>query len=197
MTEVRDEFTGEPADQNISVYINSKMEAFCTDLIFPFGIPANGIISVFVGDFSALDPREGYEWTERADNVSKQKLVVLCRPYQASIDEPVSDDDVDEFLCGICKKSLRTRKSCHHHVWSHLNPADSSKRFKRPACIKAFSTSWAQKYHYKMKHVGTRPSPHRRTGYSLGTYKARTPRPRRFVAPCARSCSSIAKFASC
>ncbi|KAH7948613.1 hypothetical protein HPB51_028458 [Rhipicephalus microplus] len=77
---------------------------------------------------------------------------------KSSIDEPVSDDDVDEFLCGICKKSLRTRKSCHHHVWSHLNPADSSKRFKRPACIKAFSTSWAQKYHYKMKHVGTRPS---------------------------------------
>ncbi|XP_075735801.1 uncharacterized protein LOC119186202 [Rhipicephalus microplus] len=307
MTEVRDELTGEPADQNISVYINSKMEAFCTDLIFPFGIPANGIISVFVGEFSALYLREGHEWTESADNVSKQKLVVLCRPYQgkptcvpvphvlpnegesdleesqgdtvlsqdimeavckerkstsdrmvisgahlklpstelglsniepdendrssavdleeftvgspvpsvddadvsgspvdpelphiidrsapafnlfssseesedespcvkkrrnflrraaavpssakSSIDEPVSGDDVDEFLCGICKRSFRMRKSCQFHVWSHLNPADSSKRFKCPACIKAFSTSWAQKYHYKKKHVGAR-----------------------------------------
>ncbi|KAH7986825.1 hypothetical protein HPB51_004838 [Rhipicephalus microplus] len=82
MTEVRDELGGEPADENICVYINSKMESFCTDLIFPFGIPANGIISVFVGEFSALYLREGHEWTESADNVSKQKLVVLCRPYQ-------------------------------------------------------------------------------------------------------------------
>ncbi|KAH7958069.1 hypothetical protein HPB51_027947 [Rhipicephalus microplus] len=307
MTEVRDELGGEPADENICVYINSKMESFCTDLIFPFGIPANGIISVFVGEFSALYLREGHEWTESADNVSKQKLVVLCRPYQgkptcvpvphvlpnegesdleesqedtvlsqdimeavckerkstsdrmvisgahlklpstelglpniepdendrssavdleeftvgspvpsvddadvprspvepelphiidrsapgfhlfssleesedespcvkkrrnclrraaavpssakSSIDEPVSDDDGDGFLCGICKKSFRTRKSCQHHVWSHLNPVDSAKLFKCPTCTKAFSTSWAQKYHYKMKHVGAR-----------------------------------------
>lgn len=305
MTEVREELTGEPFDQNISVYVNAKMEAFCTDLIFPFGIPANGLISLFVGDFSASYTPEACEHPEAADKVIKQKLVVLCRPYQgkptcvavprlvsnegenvveeshestvpsqdimetvwkeakstsdrmtisaahlklpsteldendrasevdfeeftvgspvpsvddgdvsvsrsespvdpelphiidrsapafhlfstsdesgddspcvkkrrslfrrgaaavrssskSSDDEPVGDYDVDEFVCGICDKSFRTRQPCQRHVWGHLNPPESAKCFKCPACSKAFTTSWAQKYHYKMKHVGGR-----------------------------------------
>lgn len=82
MTEISDELTGQPFSQNIRVYVNVKGEAFCTDLIFPFGIPANGVISLFVGDFSASYSRECCEHPDAAEKVINQKLVVMCRPCQ-------------------------------------------------------------------------------------------------------------------
>ncbi|XP_070377877.1 zinc finger protein 354B-like isoform X3 [Dermacentor albipictus] len=328
MTEISDELTGQPFSQNIRVYVNVKTDAFCTDLIFPFGIPANGVISVFVGDFSASYSRECCEHPEAAEKVINQKLVVMCRPHQgkptcvpvpcpmssegddvtgesnettvpaqdfmepvwkeakstndrltvsaahlrvpgteleeneendgsfemdieeftdsspvssvgdanalvsrsecpddtelphiidvtapafhlfssseepdddspclkqrklrrrggdaavsssvqlpakarqvltsqvficrvtlpASICKPLSDYEVDEFVCAVCNKSFPTRPRCQRHVWSHLHPADSIlKSFKCPACIKAFSSRWALRFHYKAKHLG-------------------------------------------
>ncbi|XP_070377874.1 zinc finger protein 595-like isoform X2 [Dermacentor albipictus] len=307
MTEISDELTGQPFSQNIRVYVNVKTDAFCTDLIFPFGIPANGVISVFVGDFSASYSRECCEHPEAAEKVINQKLVVMCRPHQgkptcvpvpcpmssegddvtgesnettvpaqdfmepvwkeakstndrltvsaahlrvpgteleeneendgsfemdieeftdsspvssvgdanalvsrsecpddtelphiidvtapafhlfssseepdddspclkqrklrrrggdaavsssvqSSICKPLSDYEVDEFVCAVCNKSFPTRPRCQRHVWSHLHPADSIlKSFKCPACIKAFSSRWALRFHYKAKHLG-------------------------------------------
>lgn len=78
MTEVNDELTGQPVSQGIRVYINAKTDAFCTDLVFPNGVPTNGVISLIVGDFSASYSPERCEHPDAAQKVLEQRLVVSC-----------------------------------------------------------------------------------------------------------------------
>lgn len=82
MSEVHDIIHGKIQKQTIRVYVNAKTEAFSTDLLFPSGIPVNGVVSLFVGDFSEFHTEENCPHPTAAELVMKQKLVTSSRRFQ-------------------------------------------------------------------------------------------------------------------
>lgn len=78
MTEVSYELTGQPVSQGTRVYVNASTDAFCTDLVFPHGVPTNGVVSLIVSDFSASYSPECCEYPDAARKLLQQRLVVSC-----------------------------------------------------------------------------------------------------------------------
>lgn len=78
MTEVSYELTGQPVSQGTRVYVNASTDAFYTDLVFPHGVPTNGVVSLIVSDFSASYSPECCEHPDAARKLLQQRLVVSC-----------------------------------------------------------------------------------------------------------------------
>ncbi|XP_064458760.1 zinc finger protein 16-like [Ornithodoros turicata] len=79
--EVHQTIIGDPVEPSVRIFINVETELFSTDLLFPCGVPINGLVSLVVGNFT----QERLHDFEKPNNepistttrrISKQKLII-------------------------------------------------------------------------------------------------------------------------
>ncbi|CAN7994282.1 unnamed protein product [Ixodes hexagonus] len=82
MAEVHSTISGQALRQNINIYVNAKTDPFSTDLLFPAGVPVNGTVSLFVGDFAGSYSEECPQMRPDLCLATKQKVVITSRRFR-------------------------------------------------------------------------------------------------------------------
>ncbi|CAN8020579.1 unnamed protein product [Ixodes persulcatus] len=82
MAEVHSTISGQALRQNINIYVNANTDPYSTDLLFPAGVPVNGIVSLFVGDFTSSHSEECCHQRPDLCLATKQRLVITTRRFR-------------------------------------------------------------------------------------------------------------------